>query len=626
MDKKNGMNGVSASKAASKQSGPLLPMPEVFNKHFNEASSFSKMLAAILIIAAVVRVWHIISIYHLPFFDNLIIDSKKYDDWAMFIANGNWLGGNNAFYMDPLYPYQLAVQYSIFGHNLLIVRLVQAAFGVATCYLVAVIGRRIGGNSVGLLSALLAALYQPLIFEGGEIEKTATGILLITASLFFATSKTTTSKFTAGAFLALASLCRGNLLAIGPLGTIYFLFNSEKEVLSSANSGIKEWLRTHLLGKPARDAIAFMFGFLLLLSPVLVRNHYVSGEWILTTSQFGANFYTGNNPSNSFGAFSRVPFVNPNPKFEENDFNAKAEELTGKKLSAKEVSSFWFHKALEHIRNEPSFASMVFYRKIISFWNDLEIADGWSMYFVKKYSTALSVAIFTFGWIFPFASIGAVVSFQQGKEARLLIGFVLMYFLSVIIFFNLSRYRIFVVPPLLVLAPLGIKWMWDRMQNRNWNKFFAGCLAVIAAAVFTFHGTGYIMDIAINYSNMANIFINKGDYKSAEALLREANQLWPESAAPLCKLSRVHMAVGDLEGAANDLLRCLEKDASFPNAWNNLGRVYDLLGKYQEAIKCYENQLALTPGNEVTKSNLQSLQRLHSVSGERGAPPVSLSK
>lgn len=57
-----------------------------------QAGDVSTLLAIILVIAAVIRVWHVVSIQPLPLFDNLIIDSKMYDEWAMQIAKGNWLG------------------------------------------------------------------------------------------------------------------------------------------------------------------------------------------------------------------------------------------------------------------------------------------------------------------------------------------------------------------------------------------------------------------------------------------------------------------------------------------------------------------------------------------------------
>ena len=132
-------------------------------------------LISVLCLAAILRVGHIFSLHSLPLFDRLIIDSEMYDKWAQMIAAGHWLGGYTAFYMDPLYSYVLAILYRIFGHDLLVVRLFQAGLGVATCALVGILGRRVGGKLVGTLAALFIALYRPSIFQEGEIEKTALG-------------------------------------------------------------------------------------------------------------------------------------------------------------------------------------------------------------------------------------------------------------------------------------------------------------------------------------------------------------------------------------------------------------------------------------------------------------------
>jgi len=537
-----------------------------------------------------------------------------YDDWAMHIAKGNWLGSDRAFYLDPLYPYLLALQYKIFGHNLLMVRLGQAALGVGTCFLVAVIGRRVGGNTVGLGAALLAALYQPLIFEGGEIEKTALGVFLLTAALTCATGKSTASRFFSGSLLALAALCRGNLLIMGPLGSIYFLLISERNA-GAGGVADKGRLRDRLTGKAARDAVAFLAGFLLLLSPVLLRNHYVSGEWILTTSQSGANFYTGNNPENWSGAYNAVSFVRPLPEFEEYDFRVKAEQLTGKKMTAKEVSSFWLHESLAHIGNNPLFASMVFVRKFILFWGDLEFPDGWSLYFIRKYSPALRLSFFTFGWLFPFAVIGSAVSWRRSREAGFLSGFALVYFLTVLVFFVFSRYRLYVVPPLLVFASMGMKWSWERLREQNWRKFVTAALVLLVAAVFSFCGTaafGYRPEMFVNnYAQLAELYEKKGNYGSAEALLQEALRRQPEAASTLCALGTLRLTVNDPAGAVVYLHRCLEADAEYPSAWNILGAAYDRLGNYEEARRCFETQLQILPGHQQARNNLQRLVLLH---------------
>jgi 4-amino-4-deoxy-L-arabinose transferase-like glycosyltransferase len=547
----------------------------------------------ILIIAAVLRLWHIFAIYPLPLFDELTIDSKKYDEWATYIASGNWLGGQKAFYMDPLYSYLLAIQYKIFGHNLLLVRLVQVTFGVLLCFLIAHIGRRIGGDRVGLVSALLAALYQPLIFESAEIEKTAFGVLMMTASLACASRKSKTAWFTSGVFLALASLCRANLLLFGPLGAVSALILQRMPVCSDF-AGNNTWQQLSL--SALRNAVAFTAGFLILLSPVVLRNHYVSGEWVLTTSQAGPNFYTGNNPSNTTGMFTAVPFVRPLPEFEEIDFHNMAEELTGKALSSREVSDFWFHKSWEHIFSHPQFALTVFMHKVILFWADVEVSDGWSFYFLKKYSLALKLPLFTFGWIFPFAFIGVAATFQKNRESRLLIGFVLMYSATVIAFFVFSRYRIYVVPPLIIFAALGMLWLWDQLKAQNWRTLAFGSGTVVVGALFSFFGTTSFINKSdmylYDYTILSEMYAERGDYESAETLLQEALHIQPKSAEVLYELGKLHLAVNDLDEAAKYFRRCLSGNPEHNGARNFLQLVCGKKSEAENEIKkCIEEQL-----------------------------------
>jgi 4-amino-4-deoxy-L-arabinose transferase-like glycosyltransferase len=551
-------------------------------------------LAVILIVAAALRLWHISATYPLPLFDELIIDSKKYDEWATYIANGNWLGGPKAFYMDPLYSYVLAIQYKIFGHNLLFVRLVQVSFGLVLCFLIAHIGRCVGGNRIGLVSALLAALYQPLIFESTEIEKTALGMLLTTASLACAIRKSKSAWFAAGVFLSLASLCRANLLLFGPLGVLCALMLQELPDGSEAGSN-KKWRHFPQLSSNARNAVAFTAGFLILLSPVLLRNHHVSGEWVLTTSQSGPNFYTGNNPSNTTGIFTAVPFVRPLPEFEEIDFHSKAEELTGRTLSSREVSAFWFHKSWEHIISHPQFALTVFMRKVILFWADVEVSDGWSFYFLKKYSPALKLPLLTFGWIFPFALIGVAATFQKSRVSRLLLGFVLMYSASVIAFFVFSRYRIYVVPPLFVFASLGMLWLWDRLKEQNWRLGAFGCFTVAVGALFSFFGTTSFINKSdmylYDYTMLSEMYAERGDFESAEALLQEALQIQPESAGVLYEMGKLHLAVNDLNEAAKYFRRCLMGDPEQAGAWDYLQLVCNKKSAGEVEMKrCIEGQ------------------------------------
>ena len=84
----------------------------------------------IFAVAFAIRLVHIWQITPSPFFDVLLGDARGYDEWARRLAAGDWIG-SEVFYQAPLYPYFLGLLYKIFGRDLLIVRICQAAIGSA---------------------------------------------------------------------------------------------------------------------------------------------------------------------------------------------------------------------------------------------------------------------------------------------------------------------------------------------------------------------------------------------------------------------------------------------------------------------------------------------------------------
>jgi tetratricopeptide (TPR) repeat protein len=567
----------------------------------NRASLVSAVsIAGVLLLAAGLRVWHVLALRRLPLFASLMLDSRAYDEWAGRILAGDWLGGDSAFYMDPLYPYLLAGVYRCVGHDLLVVRLLQSALGVATCALAGLIGRRLGGAMVGTTAALLLAAYRPLVFEEGEIEKTALGVFLSTAALAFATHRSVASRLGAGICLGLAVLTRANLLLMAPLGALFFLWDVEPAEPGSGPVGLAGRWRERMTGRAGGGAAAFLLGLLLVLSPVLWRNHHVSGEWVLTTSQMGTNFYTGNNPSNSTGTFSPVPFVRPSPRHEEGDFRAKAEEITGRRMTPGEVSSFWFRQALGHVVQNPGFAAKVCLRKLALFWSDLEVQDGWSVYFLRRYSPALRAAPVSFGWLPPLALLGVMAAFRVQRPVRLFAGYVAAYCLTVVAFFVFSRYRVFAVPALAILAALGLRWAWDRLRSGDWRRAIPRALAALAVSLFCFAGASMLLgfspdDFVMSYSQMAGLYEDRGDFRSAESLLREGLQQRPEAASLRCGLGSLYLRADRPQQALAQFARCLESDPYYLDGWFLLGQTHQALGQIEPARWCYRRQLAIQP-------------------------------
>jgi len=255
---------------------------------------------------------------------------------------------------------------------------------------------------------------------------------------------------------------------MAPFGALYFLATpTVSKHAGSPDRHIGIQLKDRLVGQPGLSAAVFLLGFFVALGPVIARNYWVSGELILTTYQGGANFYTGNNPSNRTGEFQYVPFVRPQTIYEEHDFKAEAEARSGRKLGPSEVSSFWFAEGLKHIAAYPGFAARVFLQKFALFWSDYEAPDAWDMYFLGRYSPVMAMPLLGMGLLLPLAVLGVLVGFRKSRDVRLLTGYVILYSISVIIFFVFSRYRIYVVPALTVLAASSLSPAYHFVLSRD---------------------------------------------------------------------------------------------------------------------------------------------------------------
>ena len=306
--------------------------------------------------------------------------------------------GSGVFFVDPLYPYLLGALYWVFGHHLLVIRLLQAAVGVMTVGLVGYLGRRLGNPAVGNVAALMYALYAPAIFNDAEIEKTAFATFFLLVAVTQSLRGTRTAGLLSGVALGLATLCRANIILLAlPLG-LY------------AARGSNGW--------SPRRAIPLVLGCALVLAPVVWRNYHVGGELIIVGSA-GQNLYLGNNPYNTGGSYGRLPFVRPTPEYEEEDFRRAAEANTGHAMRSGEVSRYWARAAVDHVRAHPSFAARMVVQKARLWFNHYEVPDNQDMYFVARYSPVLRWSIPGFGWIFPLGVLGLIVSWPR-RDVRLI--------------------------------------------------------------------------------------------------------------------------------------------------------------------------------------------------------------
>ena len=148
----------------------------------------------------------------------------------------------------------------------------------------------------------------------------------------------------------------------------------------------------------------------MVLVPVAARNAYVGGGFYITTSQFGPNFYIGNNPS-ADGTYQSLRFGRGAPEYERQDATELAERALGRTLTPAEVSGYWTDKALEFVTSRPGAWLALTGRKIALLWNATEMIDTESQEAHAEWSLPLRVLGFVghFGILVPLALFGAIV-------------------------------------------------------------------------------------------------------------------------------------------------------------------------------------------------------------------------
>ena len=123
----------------------------------------------IFAVALLARLIYLLEIKDTHILSALMGDGELYDIWAQQIAGGDWLG-DRVFFQAPFYPYFLGVVYSVFGKNLLVLRLIQILLGSLACVLVADAGSRFFSKPIGWAAGLLLAVYPVAIFYDGLIQ------------------------------------------------------------------------------------------------------------------------------------------------------------------------------------------------------------------------------------------------------------------------------------------------------------------------------------------------------------------------------------------------------------------------------------------------------------------------
>jgi len=548
---------------------------------------------AILVSAFVLRLFYLIQIESVPLFYHLAGDGRTYDEWAQRIAAGDWLG-QGVFYQAPLYPYFLGVLQLIFGHNLWLIRFVQILLGSFSCVLIYLIGRRLFSRPAGIAAGFLLACYAPAIFFEALIEKSILDLFLVSLLLFLLVGAMERRRWTqwlaAGAVLGLLGLSRENALVLAAVVPLWiFVYFSDQAVQIRA-----------------RWAALFFAGLLVVLIPVGLRNFAVGGEFKLTTSQFGPNFFIGNNPG-ADGTYGSVNKVIGEPQLEGNDAARLAERASGRRLSSGAVSDYWLGKSWDYIRAEPTRWFRLLAKKWLMVWNAREVEDSDDFYIYGQWSWLLTFLswINHFGVLAPLAATGAWISRHEWRRLWLLYAMIVSFALSVAVFYVFGRYRFPLVPVLALFAGKALAELPALYRERGQRAQFAVfSVLLISAAVVNWPIYGFSGPGAAGYNNLSNAYYKQGRVDEAIHTARQALELQPDLGVADYNLGNLYAGQGQFDLAKKYFEEAIRLYPNYAEARTNFGQLIAERGDLETGVQYFRKAIELNPSISRAHLNL----------------------
>ncbi len=403
-------------------------------------------------------------------------------DLATYMALGKACAAGDfpeTFYYQPYYYCVfLGSIYFIFGKiALYAVIVIQSLLSAATVFLTGICGRKIFSERAGLVAAALIAISSSLIlyvpYHQNETLQTFHLILLFYLTLSACEKKSWQWWSLSGFVAGIAILTRGNIWVLIP-GIL------AAGVMCGAKQR-KTWLNCTL----------FIFCMLAVQLPFIIRNSLACGELRGPSTAADAVLALGNGadaPAGGRNAEEAAGAMYYSESYRRMMANTSGEYAVSVPAQMRD----WFYA-------DPAGFLELQFRKALLFWDGREIPNNVSLdYDGCRYSLILRTLILGRNHFLLAIGIGGILWFIPvvvGKRkipgVKLLYTFVILFYISAVAFYILSRFKAPVLP-LLAVAGGGALCEWgSELRKKQWKSR----LAVVCIIVFSVWMTSRAYDL-----------------------------------------------------------------------------------------------------------------------------------
>jgi Tetratricopeptide repeat len=500
-------------------------------------------------------------------------DMHFYDDWAKQILHGRFTD-HQAFYGLPLYPYLVALLYRLLGSSPFVPGFFQAFLDAGTAALIFKItiqtlrGERTtepclqpnrAANFIGVAAAAAWAFFVPAQAYSAILMPSSVSVfvfwLLVWLVLRSAFAPSLRQCLAFGALIGFGAMGVATLLLLSPL-VIAALF-------------IKP-----LPGSPVRSPLPFRSAALALFfagiavgtSPCWIHNYVVARDPVFLSAHGGINLWLGNNPEAT--GYPRFPGLHAGQAELLRDSIDLAERAAGRSLKRSEASQYWSSKARDYITSNPRAWLKLMIRKVANFWNAFEYDDLGVIRNLREYRVLFPGL--HFGLVAALAFPGLLFSWRAFPASRWIATAVGLHVVGILPVFVTERYRLPVVPGLLILAALGLYQLW---RNCSLGKYrnVALQLGVVAASALLVTWPRHDPSLwGLEAYNSGRLALDLNDLPLAEQQLLRAHAFVPDNTETNFALGNLRLAQGKRAEAKSFYEIALRLNPKHKGALNNL--------------------------------------------------------
>ena len=505
-----------------------------------------------------------------PLFGSPQVDAAVYDTWARQLGPGQWLWTEVGNYT-VVFPLWLAAVGHATGWDPTAMATVQALIGACAVVLLAELATRIFGRDVGILAGVVwATCWLSIIYElEGFAEGFANALQVLALFLVVRWPRSVAIGALAGGAMGVAVAARANLLLAAPIAMLMAAF---------PDAGPRS----------LRRALVFGIGLVVVLGPIVWRNHELTGMWVLR-GQAPWSFYAAVEPA--FHGFHPPPGI----AFDKYMNQPVADGAA----SFAEIERWWTAKAWDVIERDPWAVLETTVRRIFLFLNARELPQDIDVHAYRAYSSLLSLPLPSFGLLLPLA-VGGVALGARSRSARWLALYTVVVAISIVPFKVSDRYRL---PLSVLLAVWAAVFVVELVRSRGgFGALHRRALAFAAVtALLSWPDWPRTSELSTTRHDwqIGHQFLLEGRYDEARVHFERSMAVVPWDADSAGELGALFAREQKDDEAAVAFEEALRREPDYVDALTGLGRLRWSQGRFDEAGALTDRAVSLAPGDPV---------------------------